>query len=291
MSPPRPENPRLLLLTDATEGSMWGSVWAYRFWSCISSVKVAPDPSQRRLQGIQLGARIALSDHTADIQFLTAFPQSSDGDSVTDIPGPPSPRRVQVIDVGLGNVGSVSNMLRRVGAAPSIGRHPPDTLGDEPLLLPGIGAFDEGMLRLEKSGWRDALAELPPTSHVLGICLGMQLLGHGSEEGSMQGLGRIDMSFRRFTGVDRVPHMGWNRVLPSQDPLFSGPDQERRFYFAHTYHAVCDDTADVIGETVYGAHFPSAVRRGNTVGFQFHPEKSHRYGMLLLREWVASTCS
>lgn len=206
------------------------------------------------------------------------------------MPGPLGARRILVIDAGLGNVGSVSNMLRKVGAAPSLAQHPPDKLGDVPLLLPGIGAFDEGLVRLAKSGWRDVLTELPPASHLLGICLGMQLLGRESEEGSAQGLGRINMTFRRFTGVDRVPHMGWNRVLPSQDPLFADPDQERRFYFAHSYHAVCSDPADVIGETVYGALFPSAVRRGNTVGFQFHPEKSHRFGMVLLRDWVASTC-
>jgi glutamine amidotransferase len=181
-------------------------------------------------------------------------------------------------------------MLRKVGAAPFLAQRPPELLGAVPVLLPGIGAFDEGMMRLEKSGWRDVLADLPPEHHVLGICLGMQLLGRGSEEGSAQGLGRVDMACRRFTRVERVPHMGWNRVLPSEDPLFAGQDQERRFYFAHSFHAVCSDPADVIGETVYGAPFPSAVRRGNTVGFQFHPEKSHRFGMALLREWVASTC-
>ena len=200
-------------------------------------------------------------------------------------------RRIGVVDAGLGNVGSVCNMLRKVGAAPERHASPPESLEGLPILLPGVGAFDEGMRRLAESGWRDVLAGLPADAHVLGICLGMQLLGAGSEEGSTDGLRRIGMSFQRFTGVPRVPHMGWNRVLPCRDPLFADKDEDRRFYFAHSYHAVCDDPDDVIGETFYGQPFPSAVRRGSTVGFQFHPEKSHRFGMTLLREWVDSACS
>lgn len=202
-----------------------------------------------------------------------------------------TPCRIGLVDVGLGNVGSVSNMLRKVGANPVLLPTPQASSEDLPLLLPGVGSFDEGVRRLTESGWRDVLIGLPATAHVLGICLGMQLLGRTSEEGSAEGLGRINMSFKRFTGVERVPHMGWNRVLPSHDPLFEDAEEERRFYFAHSYHAVCDDPGDVIGQTVYGGSFPSAVRRANTVGFQFHPEKSHRFGMALLKKWATSTCS
>lgn len=200
-------------------------------------------------------------------------------------------RRVGVVDVALGNVGSVCNMLRKVGAVPVRLATPPRSLDGLPLLLPGVGAYDEGMRRLRESGWRDVLVELPGDAHILGICLGMQLLGNGSEEGTAVGLGRIGINFRRFIGVPRVPHMGWNRVLPGRDRLFEDTAEDRRFYFAHSYYAVCDDPDDVIGETVYGVRFPSAVRRGGTVGLQFHPEKSHRFGMTLLREWVDAACS
>lgn len=159
-------------------------------------------------------------------------------------------------------------------------------------VLPGVGSYDEGVKRLRKSGWYDYLRSLPPSTHILGICMGMQLLGTYSEEGSLEGLGRVPAHFRRFNAPGlRVPHMGWNLVHPVGDDAVFAPDlPELRYYFSHSFHAVCDDHSVEIGRTHYGVDFTSAYRRGNTRGVQFHPEKSHRFGMSLLSRWAELPC-
>lgn len=185
------------------------------------------------------------------------------------------------------------NMLDRLGFEAELRQTPAGLSDSDRYVLPGVGAFDEGVRRLHESGWYDHLKELPDSTHILGICLGMQLLGTSSEEGSLEGLGRVPAHFERFHVASplRVPHMGWNLLEPvGTDPLFDPELPEWRYYFTHSFHAVCDDEQAEIGRTIYGAPFTSAYRRGNTRGVQFHPEKSHRFGMSVLSRWAELPC-
>lgn len=196
------------------------------------------------------------------------------------------------MDVGLGNVASVRNMLDRLGHPAELRSGPEGLSASDRYVLPGVGAYDEGVRRLQASGWFDHLTALPESTHILGICLGMQLLGTGSQEGLERGLARIPAHFERFDVAPlRVPHMGWNLVHPvGADPLFDRGLPEWRYYFTHSYRAVCDDDSIEIGRTHYGIAFTSAYRKGNTRGVQFHPEKSHRFGMSLLSRWAELRC-
>lgn len=197
-----------------------------------------------------------------------------------------------LIDVGLGNVSSVDNMLLRSGAD-AVRRSSPEGLSDQDrYVLPGVGAFDEGVRRLQATGWFDHLTALPQETPILGICLGMQLLGCRSEEGSLSGLSRVPASFKRFRSEGMpVPHMGWNIVQPmTQDSFLDSKTPELRFYFSHTYYAVCEDPEIALGVTRYGVTFTSAYRLGGSCGVQFHPEKSHRFGLSMLTNWVSQTC-
>ena len=197
-----------------------------------------------------------------------------------------------IVDVGLGNAASVRNMLDRLGHQAEFRSSPAGLADEDRYILPGVGAYDEGVRGLRASGWYDHLRALPETTHILGICLGMQLLGTSSEEGSELGLGRVPAHFERFeVSPLRVPHMGWNLVHPiGTDPLFDTGLPEWRYYFTHSYRAVCDEEFVEIGRTHYGIDFTSAYRRGNTRGVQFHPEKSHRFGMSLLSRWAELPC-
>jgi len=200
---------------------------------------------------------------------------------------------IAVVSYGVCNVGSILNMLRRVGAAAAAVSTPAEIEAAEKLILPGIGAFDEGMSALASLGLVEPLRARVAGDRVpiLGICLGMQLLGRGSEEGTMHGLGLIAARSVRFRsdGVPpvRVPHMGWN-VLASrrESPLLDRLDERARFYFVHSYHVVCDDREDVLATSRYGVEFTSMVHQGHVWGAQFHPEKSHRYGMTLLENFA-----
>lgn len=196
---------------------------------------------------------------------------------------------IGVLDYGIGNIGSILNMLKKVGV-----KAQPVTTGEalstcDRLILPGVGAFDQGMALLNQSGMRGALDEAVASGKpVLGICLGMQMLGLRSEEGVSDGLGYIPFSMRRFCLDDhpelKVPHMGWDRVeiMQPEASLVQGLEQPARFYFVHSYYAVCEDERDVLMGCDYGVHFAAAVHRGNVWGVQFHPEKSHRFGLQLL---------
>lgn len=198
---------------------------------------------------------------------------------------------ISLLSYGLGNLGSVINMLKRVGVQPRIISSPDEILNSDRVLLPGIGAFDAGMRRLDEQGLTPALQEFAASGRpIFGICLGMQLLLNGSEEGSRPGLGLIQGSSFRFqpdTGL-RVPHMGWNLVAPTRtDPLVADLPDESRFYFVHSYWVRPTDEDHVLGVTSYGVEFASVIRRGNVMGAQFHPEKSHAFGQQILRNFSA----
>ncbi len=199
---------------------------------------------------------------------------------------------IVVVDYGVGNLRSVENMLRKAQAACAVSGDPDVILKADKLILPGVGHFAHGMQRLTESGLIEPLNQfaLELRRPVLGICLGAQILGRGSEEApGTSGLGWVEMECRRFSeqmGLP-VPHMGWNTVEVCQDnPLLPRGDDEQRYYFVHSYHMVCDRQEDVVGTTVYGQPFTSAVRNGNVLGTQFHPEKSHRFGLALIRAYA-----
>lgn len=198
---------------------------------------------------------------------------------------------VSLVSYGLGNLGSVQNMLKRIDVDVQSVQSPHEVLASERLLLPGVGAFDAGMQKLESLGLVDAIREFAATGKpLLGICLGMQLLLDGSDEGTKPGLGLISgrsVKFDDNLGV-RVPHMGWNLVTPVRtDPLVAGLPEDSRFYFVHSYHVETLRAEHELAVTEYGESFTSMVRSGNVMGAQFHPEKSHHYGMLLLKNFSA----
>lgn len=200
-----------------------------------------------------------------------------------------------IIDYGVGNLGSIANMLKKVGVRSIVASDEASIASAEKLILPGVGAFDNGMQNLRKRGLvevlnRQVLEERKP---ILGLCLGMQLFTLRSEEGNQPGLGWLDATTVRFNfnGVApaplKVPHMGWNYVQPERaDPLLADLPPEPRFYFVHSYHLLCSDAHDVLASASYGYPFPAMVAKGNIYGAQFHPEKSHKYGMALLKNFA-----
>jgi glutamine amidotransferase len=200
---------------------------------------------------------------------------------------------VLVFDYGVGNTGSILNMLKKIGAPAIRSSSIADIRAADRIILPGVGAFDAAKEKLEESGCvteleRRVLGDRIP---LLGICLGMQLLTTGSEEGRRPGLGWIDAEVVRFRPAQttqplRVPHMGWNHACPAaQHNLFSGLERDARFYFAHSYHAVCRPE-NVLCTTEYGYQFASGLMQDNICGVQFHPERSHKYGFMLLRNFL-----
>ncbi len=201
---------------------------------------------------------------------------------------------VTIVDYGLGNLGSVANMLRRLCRTPEITGDPARIARARALILPGVGHFDRGTRELDRLGLRAALDEqvLGRQVPVLGICLGAQLLARSSEEGTSRGLGWIAADVRRFR-FERghelaIPHMGWNEVEPADPVFFRGHEPgETRFYFVHSFHIVCDDPRAVAARSHYGSPFVAAVRDRHIWGAQFHPEKSHRHGMTVLANWLS----
>ena len=202
--------------------------------------------------------------------------------------------KVVIIDYGSGNIGSIVNIFRKAGAKAVLSADPDALRQATHLVLPGVGAFDTCMRNLRASGLIGLLEEkiLRDATPLLGICVGMQMLSRGSEEGVEPGLGWIAAATRKFVVPPgtalRIPHMGWNAVRPTRPSrLFAGLESGARFYFVHSYHLLCDDVDDIAGEAVYGAPFAAAVQRGSIAGVQFHPEKSHKFGIRLISNFVA----
>jgi len=201
---------------------------------------------------------------------------------------------IAIVNYGLGNVLAIANIYKRLGIAAEIVDSPQQLSSAEKIILPGVGAFDWAMTRLNDSGMRDQIEELVSGQHrpVLGICVGMQMMAASSEEGKLPGFGWFDAEVRRFdessfTSKTLLPHMGWNDVMPRQTgSLFRSLDERARFYFLHSYYFAPRSDADVLADTDYNGPFASSVQRGNLFGVQFHPEKSHRWGIQLLHNFA-----
>lgn len=202
---------------------------------------------------------------------------------------------IAVIDYGVGNVSSIINMLKKIGVPAIATNQQADIEKATKIILPGVGSFDTGMQKLHHSGLIETIKSLAieDKKPLLGICLGMQMLGRTSEEGEEKGLDLIPFDTKRFhfdeeNSALKIPHMGWDltRNMLKDDPLVQGIEEIQRYYFVHSYHAVCDKEENVLMTCDYGYPFAAAVKNGNIYGAQFHPEKSHKFGMALLENFA-----
>jgi len=200
---------------------------------------------------------------------------------------------ITIIDYGIGNIGSVKNMLKKVGQKSLITSNLEEIEAAEKLILPGVGAFDYGMEQLSKHNLIDTLNKkvLIQKTPILGICLGMQLFSKKSEEGQKNGLGWIDAVTKKFDFRNNenlaIPHMGWNDIhIKKQSKLTQDLPNDSRFYFVHSYHMECINKEDVLATSNYGYEFTCSIEKDNILGVQFHPEKSHKFGMQLLKNFA-----
>ena len=198
---------------------------------------------------------------------------------------------IVIIDYGLGNSMSVINMLKKLNQDACISNKKEDIQNANKLILPGVGHFKRGMDNLEKSGLDKILYEevIVKKKPILGICLGMQLMTKHSEEGDTKGLGWVDAKTIKFENNQnknlKIPHMGWNSVLVSENNGLINKEELQRFYFVHSYYVRCKNMEDVLGTTEYITNFTSAFSHNNIYGVQFHPEKSHLFGLKLLENF------
>jgi imidazole glycerol-phosphate synthase subunit HisH len=200
---------------------------------------------------------------------------------------------ITLVDYGLGNVQAFVNIYRRLNVQVSVAASAAELASAERLILPGVGSFDWAISLLSRSGMRDCLDDLVLLKRrpVLGVCVGMQMMAHGSEEGKLPGLGWIDGDVRRLDldadGMHfHLPHMGWNDVQPVSPECLFRELPAPRFYFLHSYYFAPASASVSLGRTVYGGSFTSAVRAGHIFGTQFHPEKSHGWGVQLLKNFA-----
>ena len=201
---------------------------------------------------------------------------------------------ITIVDYGVGNVQALANIYKRLEIPCVLAKTAAELAGASHVILPGVGAFDWAMERLQASGMRERLDDLVQTKGkpVLGICVGMQMMAKGSDEGQLPGLGWFDARVRRFDeskiqSRTHLPHMGWNDVEPMRtDGLMQELGSGARFYFLHSYYFAPNDPADLLATAVYGERFACAVQRGNVYGAQFHPEKSHGWGIQLLKNFA-----
>ncbi len=201
---------------------------------------------------------------------------------------------IAVIDYGVGNVGSIINMLKKIGTSAILTSDITEIIKADKLILPGVGSFDSGVQKLKESGLTEVIRKLATDDQkpLLGICLGMQMLGRRSEEGKEVGLNLISFDNKRFNQKGntslKIPHMGWNitTTIITDDPMVKDLNPIQRYYFVHSYHAVCDCEENVLMSCDYGYSFAAAVKKDNIYGVQFHPEKSHKFGMALLENFA-----
>ena len=202
---------------------------------------------------------------------------------------------VTIIDYGVGNLNSIKNMLKKIGVEAVISSTTADIESADKLILPGVGSFEYGMNKLRSSPFFDILQQkvLKNKTPILGVCLGAQLLLNGSEEGQpVPGLGWIEGKALRFDQDKmadnyKVPHMGWNELqVKKESRLFTDMYNNQRFYFVHSYHMACYQEADILAESNYSYNFVAAVEKENILGVQFHPEKSHKFGMKLYENFI-----
>jgi len=197
--------------------------------------------------------------------------------------------KIGIVDYNMGNLASVKNAFRKIGAVAEIVREPEKIKKYDKLILPGVGAFGDAIKHLKETQMDEAIKEFVKSGkYLLGVCLGMQLLFEKSEEfGEHEGLGFIEgkvVYFDKSKVKRKIPHMGWNKMFIKHSPLFNGLNNPY-LYFVHSLHVVCDEKY-VIGRTIYGYEFVSAVNKENIFGFQPHPEKSHNEGLKILENFV-----
>jgi imidazole glycerol-phosphate synthase subunit HisH len=199
---------------------------------------------------------------------------------------------IVIIDYGVGNVHSILNMFKKIGVDAKLSENPEELLSADKVILPGVGSFDYGMKQLKDTGYYDYVLKYvnEVKKPLLGICLGMQMLGISSEEGVEPGLGLIPFKNVKFKFEDsklKVPHMGWNIVKSTKpnEKFSENFTDDFRFYFVHSYYAVCENDDNILLTCDYSSVFSAAVQKDNIYGVQFHPEKSHKFGMLLLKNF------
>jgi imidazole glycerol-phosphate synthase subunit HisH len=200
---------------------------------------------------------------------------------------------IAIIDFGLGNLGSVANMIKRIGYEGVITSDINEIGTADKIILPGVGNFDRAMINIRSLGLEEIIRHRVVNKNIpiLGICLGMQILCFTSEEGKEKGLGLINANVIRFRFEEsrklKIPHMGWNSVHKTKNhPIFSNLSEDVRFYFVHSYHVICNNADNEIALTNYGYDFVSSFADKNIAGVQFHPEKSHKYGLNLLKNFI-----
>jgi glutamine amidotransferase len=202
-------------------------------------------------------------------------------------------QKVVIIDYGMGNIGSIDNMLKYLGVKAVISSDVDVISSADKIILPGVGHFDRAMTNINNLGLMNVLKEmaLVKKKPFLGICLGMQIMCESSEEGVLPGLSFIQAEVKKFDfGPDsklKVPHMGWNKIhIDKSSVVLDGLDDDSRFYFVHSYFVKCKNKIDVLTKTTYGFDFVSSFQVDNLIGAQFHPEKSHRFGVSLFRNFL-----
>lgn len=201
---------------------------------------------------------------------------------------------ITIIDYGVGNIKAFLNIFKKLSYDVKIAQKPQDLAGASKLILPGVGHFDYAMKRFSESGMLEVVDDMVQNMNlpILGICVGMQMLAKSSEEGVESGLGWIDATVKRMdlkllTQSTRLPHMGWNDVVVKREnPLLTNLDSNPRFYFLHSYYFDPNFEPDTIAQSNYGKEFACAVNHKNIYGVQFHPEKSHHYGIQLLKNFA-----
>lgn len=202
-------------------------------------------------------------------------------------------KKIHIIDYGVGNLGSISNILTKIGANPICLQDPNTNEEIETLILPGVGSFDHCIKKLKDNGFVELLENFKKTGKpIIGICVGAQMMCSSSEEGTQKGLNWFKAKVIKFNFNDnsnlRIPHMGWNQIeILRNHKIIDNIDSLNRFYFLHSYYINLYDQNEVVANTYYGKSFNSIIQKENIIGIQFHPEKSHKYGIKLFENIIS----